>query len=155
MLDFWINYLENPTLSVLPHDFLKPENNRSVEAVKLVTIGVKPDFVTGLAVLAALIYRLTGDDDVVIATDAEARGEPFIVRLTVDAKMLFKQLEEKVRHEFDINQHKVEYHNLDDISQAIMEKRGLDSRPPLFKISYQYARDSQKLETSVKGSVRD
>ena len=93
MLDFWLSYLENPTLSVLPHDFLKPENNRSVEATKLVQIAVKPEFVTGLAVLAALIYRLTGDDDVVIATDSEAKGEPFIVRVNVDPKMLFKQLD--------------------------------------------------------------
>lgn len=155
MLDFWLLYLDSPTLSVLPHDFLKPLNNRSVEACKTVQIPGASDFVSGLAIFAALVYRLSGDDDVIIATDAGPEGEPFIVRIAVDPKMTFVQLVQKVRAEFDANQHKVEYHNLDDISRAIQEKKQLDTRPALFKVSYQHSRPSQKLETSVEGSVRD
>lgn len=155
MSDYWLNYLDNPTLSVLPHDYLKPANNRSVEATKTFSIPQASDFTTGLAILAALIYRLTGDDDVVIATDAASSGEPFIIRLNVEPKLTFSQLLEKVRHEFDTNTHKVEYNSLDEIAAAIKFQKSLDNYPALFKVSYQHARDSQKLETSVKGSVRD
>lgn len=155
MLDFWLNYLDNPTLSVLPHDFLRPLNGKSVEGTKTFTIANSSDFTTGLAVFAALIYRLTGDEDVVIATDAESSGEPFIIRLNVDSTLTFAQLLERVRTEFTANQKKVEYHSLADIATAMKDRQGLDSHPQLFKVSFQHARDSQKLETVVKGSIRD
>lgn len=155
MLDFWLQYLDSPTLSVLPHDFLRPLNNRSVEATEQFSIPEAKDFTTGLAIFAALIYRLTGDEDVVIATDEESTGEPFIIRLAMDASMTFAQLLAKVRNEYNTNQHKVEYHSLDDIARAIQSSKKLDSLPPLFKLSYQHARPSQKLETSVQGLVRD
>ncbi|GEQ66776.1 hypothetical protein JCM33374_g439 [Metschnikowia sp. JCM 33374] len=159
MLDFWVKYLDTPTLSVLPHDFLKPLNNRSVEATKTFSVAPSPSssgsFVSGLAVFAALVYRLSGDDDVIIATDAGASGEPFIVRVAVDSAMTFAQLEARVQAEYDTNSKKVEYHNLDDIARAIQQEKKLETHPALFKVSYQHARPSQKLETSVQGSVRD
>ncbi|OVF09584.1 putative l-aminoadipate-semialdehyde dehydrogenase [Clavispora lusitaniae] len=155
MSDFWLKYLDNPTLSVLPHDFLKPADNRSVEGTKTFSIPNAKDFTTGLAILAALIFRLTGDDDVVIATDAESSGVPFIIRLNVEPKMTFSQLLEKVRGEFETNQREAKTHTLDEIAAAIKAKKSLDSYPALFKVSYQHARESQKLETSVVGSVRD
>lgn len=155
MLDFWLNYLDNPTLSVLPHDFLRPLNGKSVESTKTFSVANTPDFTTGLAIFAALIFRLTGDDDVVIATDAESSGEPFIVRLSIDASVTFSDLLKKVTEEFTANQKKVEYHSLADIATAMKDKNLLDTHPQLFKVSYQHARPSQKLETVVKGSIRD
>lgn len=155
MLDFWLNYLDNPTLSVLPHDFLRPLNGKSVEGTKTFSIPEGSDFTTGLAIFAALIFRLTGDDDVVIATDAESSGEPFIVRLNIDASVTFSQLLDKVRAEYNSNQKKVEYHSLADIASTMKDRKGYESHPALFKVSFQHARDSQKLETVVKGSIRD
>ncbi|WPK24055.1 hypothetical protein PUMCH_001311 [Australozyma saopauloensis] len=155
MLDFWLQYLDNPTLSVLPHDFLKPLNSESVEATKTFTIPNANDFVSGLAVFAALVYRLTGDEDVLIATDLQSGGEPFIVRLAMDNALTFSQLREKVEKEYQNNQKHVEYHNLNDIASAIKDKKQLETQPPLFKVSFQHSRESQKLETSVEGSVRD
>lgn len=155
MLHFWLNYLDNPTLSVLPHDFLRPLNGKSVESTKTFSVPNTPDFTTGLAIFAALIFRLTGDDDVVIATDAESSGEPFIVRLSIDASVTFSDLLKKVNEEFSANQKKVEYHSLADIATAMKDKNLLDAHPQLFKVSYQHARPSQKLETVVKGSIRD
>lgn len=154
-LDFWVKYLDTPTLSVLPHDFLKPLNNRSVEATKKFTVPGATDFVAGLAILAALVYRLSGDDDVIIATDASSEGEPFIVRISVDAKMTFSELVSRVQAEYEGNSHRVTYHNLDDIARAIKHEKKLETNPALFKLSYQHARPLQKLETSVEGSVRD
>ncbi|KAM9892546.1 hypothetical protein OXX79_009942, partial [Metschnikowia pulcherrima] len=141
MLDFWVKYLDTPTLSVLPHDFLKPLNNRSVEATKTFSVA-NADFVTGLAIFAALIFRLSGDDDVIIATDASSQGEPFVIRVSVDAKMSFSQLLAKVQHEYDNNSKKVDYHNLDDIARAIRQEKQLEANPALFKVSLQHARAS-------------
>lgn len=155
MLDFWAEYLDNPTLSVLPHDFLKPLNSQSVEATKTFQIKSAVDFVSSLAVYAALIYRLTGDEDVLIATDSESGGEPYIIRIAMDNSLTFQALRAKIETEFNTNKGRVEYHNLDDIARAIQDKKGLDSHPALFKVSLQHSRDSQKLETSVQGSVRD
>lgn len=155
MLDYWLEYLDNPTLSVLPHDFLKPLNSQSVEATKTFTIAGAKDFISGLAVYAALIYRLSGDEDVVIATDSEHGGEPFIIRVAMDNSLTFSQLKDKIEKEFNTNKGRVEYHNLDDIASAMQEKKGLEARPALFKVSFQHSRESQKLETSVQGSVRD
>lgn len=153
-MDFWLNYLDNPTLSVLPHDYLRPVDNQSIEAVKKFQLKEK-DFVFGLAVLTALIYRLTGDDDIVVATDADSEGVPFIIRVNVEPTLLFLLLLEKVKAEYEQNQQKLSGATLDSIAAQIKEKKGLDSYPPLFKVSMQHSRDSQKLETSVKGSVRD
>ncbi|OBA20684.1 large subunit of L-aminoadipate-semialdehyde dehydrogenase [Metschnikowia bicuspidata var. bicuspidata NRRL YB-4993] len=155
MLDFWVKYLDTPTLSVLPHDFLRPLNSRSVEATTRFSVAHAPDFVAGLAVFAALVFRLSGDDDIIVATDANSSGEPFVVRVAVDASMTFADLAARVRAEYAANSRKVEYHNLDDIARAIQREKKLELAPALFKVSYQHARPLQKLETSVEGSVRD
>lgn len=153
MLDFWTEYLDNPTLSVLPHDFLKPLSNKSVEAAKSVEIGPNFTFTHGLAIFAALIFRLTGDDDIVIATDTEAETTPFIVRVSVDPAMKFSELLQKVQAEYEANSGKAV--NLTAVAAEIKSAKKLENLPALFKLSFQHARQSQKLETSVEGSVRD
>lgn len=154
-MSFWLQYLESPTLSVLPHDYLKPLDNQSVEATKSFSIPHNTDFVTGLTVLTALIYRLTGDDDIVIATDAVSAGAPFIVRIHVDPTTSFADLLATVKKEYHQNIDHINGTSLDAIAQNIKDTKKLDLPPPLFKVSFQHARDSHKLETSVQGSVRD
>lgn len=156
--NFWLNYLDNPTLSVLPHDFLKPANNQSVEATYKFPLpnslnGSK--FTYGLTVLAALIYRLTGDEDIVIATDAESGATPFIIRLNMTPTLTFNELLTKVDEEFSNNAKKINYQSLTEIAEGIKSAKKLDNLPGLFKISYTHSRQSQQLETVVKGSVRD
>jgi L-aminoadipate-semialdehyde dehydrogenase len=156
MSDFWTNYLDNPTLSVLPHDFLKPANNQSVEGVYDFNVDDSVDFVAGLASFAALIYRLTGDEDIVIATDkSPSNNEQFIIRLNVAPEMTFNQLLSSVQKEFDTNFEKIDYKSLNEISQKIKSSKGLDEYPGLFKLSYQHSHESQQLATTVEGSVRD
>lgn len=155
MLDFWLEYLNNSPLSVLPHDFLKPHDGRSAEATCLFLVPNPADFISGLAVFAALVYRLTGDEDVVLATDADSGGEPFIVRVAVSSTVTFAELREQVEREYMVNQKRIENHNLDEIACAMHEHKSLDAPPPLFRVSFQHARPLQKLETAVQGSVRD
>lgn len=155
MLEFWLRYLDNLTLSVLPHDFLKPLDNQSVEATQTFRIPGATDFVSGLAVYAALIYRLSGDEDVVIATDWFSGSEPFLIRIPINSGLTFAQLRERVEKEYSTNQSLAEQHCLDDIARAMKQKKSLDRNPALLKVSFQHSRESQKLETSVEGSVRD
>lgn len=155
--EFWLSYLDNPTLSVLPHDFLKPANNQSVEATHEFELpqGTSSKFTYeyGLAVLAALIFRLTGDEDIVIATDARSGETPFIIRLNLAPTTTFNELLAKVKEEFLNNSKRAI--SLDEISQAIKDAKKLDANPGLFRISYQHSRKTQQLESTVEGSIRD
>lgn len=120
MSDFWVKYLDNPTLSVLPHDYLKPANNKSVESSLSFSIADKvSDFTTGLAVFAALVYRLTGDEDIVISTDESSGSREFIIRLNLTPELKFSELADKVRKEFENNVKQIDYQTLTEVSENI------------------------------------
>ncbi|ODV80826.1 large subunit of L-aminoadipate-semialdehyde dehydrogenase [Suhomyces tanzawaensis NRRL Y-17324] len=157
MSDYWLNYLDNPTLSVLPHDFLKPANNQAVEANYEFTLPNLPQddsFILGLSTFAALIYRLTGDEDIVIATDSDSSVE-FITRLNLTATMTFAQLVEAVTKEYNNGLSQIDYSSLSEVSERIKDKQNLPAAPGLFRLSYQHAHEKQQLSTTVEGSVRD
>lgn len=90
-------YLDNHTLSVLPHDYLRPSDNEVEEAT--ITFTHKQSFEAGLTTLAALMYRLTGDEDILIATDLPS-GTSIVVRVAVLPEDSFAELEAKVTAEY-------------------------------------------------------
>lgn len=155
--DFWLNYLDNPTLSVLPHDFLKPANNQSVEASYSFELSNKHsgNFTFGLAAFGAIIFKLTGDEDVVVATDTDSSNKEFIVRMNLTPTTKFSELLTKVDEEYANNSKKAEYESLDEVAEYIKTSKKLDDYPTLFRLSYQHAQKSQQLATTVRGSVRD
>lgn len=155
--DFWLNYLDNPTLSVLPHDFLKPANNQSVEASYSFDLSNKHSgsFTFGLAAFGAIIFKLTGDEDVVVATDTDSSNKEFIVRMNLTPTTKFSELLAKVDEEYANNSKKAEYESLDEVAEYIKTSKKLDDYPTLFRLSYQHAQKSQQLATTVRGSVRD
>lgn len=155
--DFWLNYLDNPTLSVLPHDFLKPANNQSVEASYSFDLSNKHsgNFTFGLAAFGAIIFKLTGDEDVVVATDTDSSNKEFIVRMNLTPTTKFSELLAKVDEEYVNNSKKAEYESLDEVAEYIKTSKKLDDYPTLFRLSYQHAQKSQQLATTVRGSVRD
>ncbi|KAG7192232.1 large subunit of alpha-aminoadipate reductase [Scheffersomyces spartinae] len=152
---FWEEYLQSPTLSVLPHDYLKPHNNEVVEANYTYTLSQSVDHVFGLSVFAALIYRLTGDDDIVIATDDVSNGTPFIVRLTVAPEWTFSQLHSKVKEQYDTSLKNIDYNLLDEVASRIKDATKSEEYPALFRLSYQHNKEVKQLSTTVTGSVRD
>lgn len=149
---FWQEYLDNPTLSVLPHDFLKPANNQAVEAS--LDFPLAAPFVDTLAAFAALIYRLTGDDDIVIATDALPDTPLFVVRLRLTPELTKAQLVLMVHREMAHQEH-IDYTSLLEVAERIRQARGLDAAPGLFRLLFQHARPGQQLLTTVEGLVRD
>lgn len=149
--EFWVEYLASPTLSVLPHDFLKPANNQLVEAS--VSAPAAPgDFVGGLAVFAALVHRLTGDDDIIVATDTADHRE-FLVRVGVSPTTTFGELQRAVAAQYAANAARVV--PLDIVARELQRRLGATELPPLFKLLYQHARANQQLLLSVEGSIRD
>ncbi|EGW34810.1 alpha-aminoadipate reductase [Spathaspora passalidarum NRRL Y-27907] len=157
MSDYWLNYLVNPTLSVLPHDYLKPANNKSVEGTYTFDIPGKSsdDFIFGLSVFAALVYRLTGDEDIVLATDAPNDPTEFIIRLNLTPEITFGDLVAKITSEYETSRSHVNYKTLSEVSQTIKDANKLETNPALFRLSYQHANENQQLNTTVEGSIRD
>lgn len=161
--EHWAEILSSPTLSVLPHDFLRPTNKKIVESkysfpvpsndvLKSIASQVEGsnEFIVGLSVFAVLIYRLTGDDDIIISTDAPGSKE-FVVRLTISPTLSFIGLVKQIAEIYNENSTKaVDY---DALAEFIQSKSGLESKPSLFKLSFQYANQHQQL--SEYGSVRD
>ncbi|CUM47015.1 uncharacterized protein AC631_02948 [Debaryomyces fabryi] len=155
--EFWLNYLDSPTLSVLPHDFLKPANNQSVEASYSFEVSDKKknDFSLGLAVFGALIYKLTGDEDIVVSTDTESSHKEFIVRMNLTPTLKFNELLDNVKKEYENNSKKIDYESLDEVAEYIKTSKKLEDYPTLFRLSYQHENPAQQLSTTVQGSIRD
>lgn len=154
---FWLQYLDSPTLSVFPHDYLRPANNKAVEAKYECSLNQGKDFITGLTSFIGLIYRLTGDDDIVIATTAPNSRKEFIIRVNLSPTVTFAQLYNQVKQEYDTNNSQsASYDSLDEIAEAIKQSKQLEEHPNLFRLSFEYSSDNgNQLATSAKGSVRD
>ncbi|CAH6718335.1 L-2-aminoadipate reductase [[Candida] jaroonii] len=154
MSDYWLEYLDNPTLSIFPFDYLRPQQNKSVESTH--EVSVSGDYLTSLTIFIALIYRLTGDEDIVIATNTKDDAKEFIIRLTVSPSMTFKELKSKVVEQFETNVEKSKsFESLDEIAEIIKTKKGTEEYPNLFRLSFEYSTNNNHLSSSVKGSIRD
>ncbi|CCH45874.1 L-aminoadipate-semialdehyde dehydrogenase [Wickerhamomyces ciferrii] len=163
-LQHWAQILSSPTLSVLPHDFIRPSNNKVVEAKHNFSIPAKAlsqsiiskvegsnEFIIGLSVFAVLIYRLTGDDDIVISTDSPNGGKEFVIRLTISPTVSFVELVEQITKLYNDNVNRaVDY---DELSALIQKENGYETKPSLFRLSFQYGNAHQQL--SEYGSIRD
>lgn len=159
-LHHWNQILSSPTLSVLPHDFIRPSNNKVVEGkhsfavpsiseLSSIVEGVD-GFVIGLSVFAVLIYRLTGDDDIVISTDAP-EGKEFVVRTTINPQSTFVELVKTINGLYQSNKTRaVDY---DILAELIKVENQYENKPQLFRLSFQYGKENQLL--SNYGSVRD
>lgn len=152
-MSFWASYLDSPTLSVLPHDYLRPADSQLAEAVHSFTTSSDP-FVHQLAVFVALVARLTGDDDIVVATDTESGSVPFVIRVNAVSSDTFEGLHKKVANEY-ANSGKIDYNSLDEVAERIQAEKGSEKPPALFRLLFQHSRSGQQLETSVEGLVRD
>jgi L-aminoadipate-semialdehyde dehydrogenase len=148
---------------VLPHDFLRPTKAKVVGAKysfkvpsrdELSSLASKfegaTEFIVGLSVFAVLIYRLTGDDDIVISTDSP-NGKEFVIRLTISPTVSFGGLVKQISELYNSAVDKAVDYN--ELSQAIQKQSGLEQAPQLFRLSFQYGNQHQSL--SEFGSIRD
>lgn len=154
-MSFWLEYLDNPTLSVFPFDYLRPSNNKSIEATHEVSVNAK-DYISSLTLFIALIYRLTGDEDITVAVNSEDNNKEFILRLNLSPSVSFEELKQKVESEYaNSKKESASYSSLDEVAEAIKEKKKTDEYPSLFRLSFEYSTGRESLASSVRGSIRD
>lgn len=135
----WIEKLKNPTVSVLPFDFVRPSDGKVVEASYTVTdlpawneIAKALDtsiYNVGLAAFAILVYRLTGDEDIVLGASTET-GAPFVFRVGLTGSTLLSEIIQRVKAEQDFAlKHPFELENL-------VKDLGLSREAELFRSSF-------------------
>lgn len=90
-LEVWANKLANPTQSTLPFDFVRPADARVVESTYCVEIpqDLNISFELALTAYAILVFRLTGDEDIVIGTQYGEERSPVVLRTPVDGQTKF------------------------------------------------------------------
>lgn len=115
LLEKWANRLQNATVSRLPTDYTRPSPPRLVEAS--VSRSIDPEvqlalfrlvlqatdepqstsrFTILLSAFIVLVQRLTGDEDISIATSSEG-GDPFVLRCKVSPSESFADLLRRVK----------------------------------------------------------
>lgn len=150
-MDFWTETLDAPTLNVLPFDFQKPIDNRSVEKSLVFPTPAGCSYVKGLAIYALLAYRLSGDDDLTVGCTTPS-GEEVVLRLQIDPTLTFEALTSHVESVYNSSVEK--YVPLADIVAALKKSKGIEATPAVYKTTFQLAGADNSLAPTV-GSPKD
>ncbi|CDO92459.1 unnamed protein product [Kluyveromyces dobzhanskii CBS 2104] len=133
----WATKLDNPTISVLPHDFLRPQQqplykqeSLSFQLPQLEVSHGKDPYTVILAAWTSIIYRLTGDDDIVLLT----RGQRTI-RFTIQPTWTFAELYSVVFEELKAVE-SLESVNYDDLSEFVKTQNELEVLPQFFRLGF-------------------
>ena len=110
-LETWAQRLNNLTVSPLTRDYpdtQTTDNKRVIEAFESLRLpketqlhlqkvsGSSSGFTVFLTAFVVLVARLTGDEDIAVATSSDEDGRPFVIRIPIDASETFVQLYAKV-----------------------------------------------------------
>ncbi|SSD60185.1 probable L-aminoadipate-semialdehyde dehydrogenase [Saccharomycodes ludwigii] len=158
LLEHYSKKLDNPTLSVLPHDFLRPQQAPFViEKNYLVHLPHVAKFTTEessiiaiLATYCTLIYRLTGDDDIVLYTKNYG-----VLRFTIDPNWTFQQLSDTIKTQISEN-NELKFNDFDKLSSFIQKNNDLELTPQLFRLSFSANHnDGADILTEFKSNTLD
>lgn len=167
-LQFWSDKLKSLTSSVLPFDFVAPAEGKVVEASY--RLNFTPDFESSLekiassvstsinkpvtsynvalALYAVIVYRLTGDEDIVVGASTED-GQPFIFRTPVTGTTNFSDIVSSVvNDDASARSHPI---TLSALSSYIQTTNKLADAPVLYKSSFSAA---QTANDAVLGSAK-
>lgn len=167
-LEFWGNKLKSLTKSVLPSDFVTPAEGKVVEAT--LRFDFTPEFKSnlssiastvseslnkpvsvyhvGLALYTILIFRFTGDEDIVIGTTTTG-GHPYALRTSPTGQTLFTDLVSAIlQSDSDAKAHPV---SLADLSSYIQKVNKLEAAPSLYTSSFSLTPSSNE---AVLGSAK-
>ncbi|ODV60929.1 L-aminoadipate-semialdehyde dehydrogenase [Ascoidea rubescens DSM 1968] len=163
-LDFWIRELENPTLSILPTDYLIRQDKQPKEASYSTfndsssSNQILDSFLLGLAVFSVLIYRLTGDDDIIILTNnpTNPASGNFILRINISSPDLsFAKFYKLVKSKYyEIINKPLDF---EEYLGHLIKENDLPAPSGLFKLSFLSAPtiESEKLSSEINGSQND
>lgn len=152
-LEFWTKTLDSPTLNILPFDFQRPTDGSVIQDNFKFQLPETTDYLTALTVFIILSYRLTGDDDVTLSVNDEFASNEFVLRLSIDPTKTFQQFYDQVKSVYE------EFYSklipIETIVDSLISSKSLEKPPALYKSSFQYAGESDSLDTTVKGSIKD
>ncbi|AET38941.1 L-aminoadipate-semialdehyde dehydrogenase Ecym_3457 [Eremothecium cymbalariae DBVPG len=131
----WSSKLENPTISDLPRDYLRPQRYPFVKQDRIIIelpllelLTDKDAYVSVLSIWATLIYRWTGDDDIVLYIKDDR-----ILRFRILPMVTFDGLYDQLLKELD-GTLKMPAVSVDALTTYMKESKGLDINPQLFRI---------------------
>lgn len=145
----WIDRLDNPTLSVLPHDFLRPQQeplseqvSYSVSIPELETLPntLQNKYAVALSIWAALLYRLTGDDDIVLYV-----AQNKVLRFTIQPTLTFQALYDLIVKELN----ELPGSNdvcFDSLAEKVAKDNDLDRAPQFFRLAFLLDQQDFKLD---------
>ncbi|CAI4058807.1 hypothetical protein N7582_001204 [Saccharomyces uvarum] len=135
----WTEKLDNPTLSVLPHDFLRPQQEpytkQATYSLQVPQLDVPHDgffnkYAVALSVWAALIYRVTGDDDIVLYV-----ANNKILRFNIQPTLSFNELYSTITDELSQLESIEADFSFDDLAEKIQSNQDLERTPQLFRLA--------------------
>ncbi|KAL3233803.1 L-2-aminoadipate reductase [Nakaseomyces bracarensis] len=135
----WSQRLDNPTLSVWPHDYLRPhtepllvEESLSVSLPQLSlphSNNRDNNYALVLAVWSSLVYRVSGDDDIVLYISGNK-----VLRFTIVPTWSFQELYNVIVQQLDELSAVDGCDDFDKLSEHIAQESGLERPPQLFRI---------------------
>lgn len=136
-LQQWAEKLDNPTLSVIPHDYLRPQQEplieQSVYAVHVPQLELphgKDPYTVALSVWCSLLYRLTGDDDIVLYVIGDKA-----IRFTIQPTWTFAELYSAVAAELNAISD-FQSVDFDELSQHFKSAQDLELFPQLLRLGF-------------------
>jgi len=130
--------LDNPTLTVLPNDHLRPQQEPfskdsefTLNLPQLATVDQSTDpYILAVSAWASLIYRLSGDDDIVLYVSGNK-----VLRFTIQPTWTFQQVYSEI---FKIlqNLESLSDVNYDTLSETLQNQNDLEKPPRFFCLGF-------------------
>ncbi|OBA26327.1 hypothetical protein HANVADRAFT_53200 [Hanseniaspora valbyensis NRRL Y-1626] len=150
----YVKLLDNPTLSVLPNDFLRTNNLpikqmiNHIPELKIKFNNDKNAITTALlATWSTLIYRLCGDDDILLYLDLDNSEFQGLLRFTIQPDWSFEKLCSEISGKLEqlktskLNQ----FTSFDEISLLFQKENELEVPPQLFRIGFSTNNEAPRL----------
>ena len=142
----YIQLLDNPTLSVLPNDFIRSEKitiKQLLNHIPELKIKYNNDYnqvtIALLAIWSTLIYRLSGDDDILIYLDLDDGSEmQGVLRFNISPEWTFEHLCSTISQKLEyLKTNNLDYYSgFDEISEHLQKENDLENAPQLFRIAF-------------------
>ncbi|CCD22951.1 L-aminoadipate-semialdehyde dehydrogenase NDAI_0A07970 [Naumovozyma dairenensis CBS 421] len=136
----WMQRLDNPTLTVLPHDYLRPQNeplseqadySLQIPQLDLAHSTFTDRYIVALAVWTALLYRLSGDADIVLYVTNNK-----VLRFTIQPTLSFQELYTVISNELESLDKDATDISFDTLAEEIQVQQDLEKAPQLFRLAF-------------------
>ncbi|CCK68590.1 L-aminoadipate-semialdehyde dehydrogenase KNAG_0B01430 [Huiozyma naganishii CBS 8797] len=137
----WLQILDNPTLTVLPHDYLRPQEEPFAEEAEYilqlpqldlpsVPANISDKYIVALSVWATLMYRVSADDDIVLYISNNK-----VLRFTIQPTWSFNELYSTISEEIG-KVAELQDISFDSLAEKLQASNELEKAPQLFRLGF-------------------